>query len=464
MTNSNIGNHTQGGTPLPQKLSVSFLERPYSAYSYSYPHKSSYGPLSPSADLRLVWQSENRESLFLYVHLPFCEMRCGFCNLFTRAGGHDEFDRYLDSLERQMKVMSDSTAGDRQISRMAIGGGTPTILSPTQLSRLFGMLENSFEVKPSLAETSIETSPSTATPDRLEFLKSIGVHRVSIGVQSFIDLEVHAIGRPQKITEVHSALERIRAIGFPILNIDLIYGQPHQTRSSWMESIDGALRYQPEEIFLYPLYVRPETGLAKRGKNLSREESFCQLCYRDAREQLLCEGYKRFSMRSFRKSITSQSQEDILVNQVSYSCQVDGMLGLGCGARSYTQALHYSSRFAVAMAGVHSILNDWMNQTDDDFGKATWGIWLSEEERQRRFVIQSLLNRDGLDCHRFRAEFDVEATDQLPEMISLIEKGYLESTDRGWRLTEESMGLSDAIGPFLYSSASQSAIREFTQL
>jgi oxygen-independent coproporphyrinogen-3 oxidase len=436
----------------------SWLEQPYQAYSYSYPHKSSYGTLDPPVDLQELWQTENRSALFAYVHLPFCEMRCGFCNLFTRSGGEDLYDRYLDSLELQFQVMDRCTAGNRKIARMALGGGTPTVLSPTQLGRLFAFLEQYFDATPKKVETSIETSPSTASLDRLRLLRELGVHRISIGVQSFIDEEVHAMGRPQQSIDVHRAIDNIRACNFPVLNIDLIYGQASQTLESWMASIETAIQYMPEELFLYPLYVRPETGLGRKEQSHTSSSSFYRNCYEMAKMQLLANGYHQFSMRSFRRI---NLQNDFSEQAVPYCCQQDGMLGLGCGARSYTQSLHYSSRFAVSKSGVAAIIDRWIEQNETDFQLATWGVRLRRDERMRRFIIQSILNRDGLDMSRLEDLFGIKSTGEFPELNTLIENGLLMLQGGRLMLTADGMGYSDSIGPFLYSEASRQSLKRF---
>jgi oxygen-independent coproporphyrinogen III oxidase len=437
---------------------ASLLAEPYFAYSYSYPHKSAYGPLDPVVNLQELWQQESRDSLFLYIHLPFCEMRCGFCNLFARAGAdHDMLDGYLAALDRQARVLSHATRGKRTISRLAIGGGTPTFLETPQLAKLFHILQTHFDVDPVAIPTSMETSPKTATYDRLAMLRERGVSRISIGVQSFVEAEVHSIGRPQANDELHASLERIRDLSFPILNIDLIYGQPLQSLTTWLHSVHTALQYRPEEIFLYPLYVRAETGLARRGQSNSRATDFYQDCYQAARAELLQAGYEQMSMRYFRR-IGSFAEAG-----PSYCCQSDGMLGLGCGARSYTSQLHYSAPFAVASAGVQTILNRWMQQTEAEFSQANWGIRLNREERQRRFVIQSLLHRDGLDEQRFSNLFGAAPEIAIPEIQLLLELSLVYRQAEILRLTERGIALSDAVGPALYSSGARTALLRFTQ-
>ena len=241
-------------------------ETPYAGYTYAYPHKTAYRPLDPPVPLQELWQSENRDALFLYLHVPFCEMRCGFCNLFTTANPNQSFTgAYLRALRRQAIQVREAVS-DARFARLAIGGGTPTFLNRAELEDLFGIVTDIYGVEPGQIPVSVETSPRTAELDKLRWLRERGADRISMGVQSFLEPEVNASGRAQKTAWVENALERIRETGFPTLNIDLIYGLPHQTVGSWLCSLQMALRWQPEELFLYPLYVRPLTGLGRKAQ------------------------------------------------------------------------------------------------------------------------------------------------------------------------------------------------------
>jgi oxygen-independent coproporphyrinogen-3 oxidase len=380
-------------------------------------------------------------------------MRCGFCNLFARASADDDIvDAYLGALQRQAKVMADATA-PLSVARFAIGGGTPTFLSPSQLDRLFNIADRCLDAQPSRIPTSVETSPKTATSERLQVLRRRGVQRVSIGVQSFVEEECHAIGRPQASQDVHAALGQLR--DFPILNIDLMYGLPTQTIVSWISSLETALRYRPEEIYLYPLYVRPNTGIGRRGDVRRAENDFMRLLYREARDLLLAEGYYQISMRFFQANHAPRSAGPV------YCCQTDGMLGLGCGARSYTSRLHYSSRFAIESAGVHAILDDWMRRTEDEFLYADWGVRLSTDDRRRRFVIQSLLTSDGLTDADYRRLFFDDLLASFPELDLLTNAGLVQRHADVWKLTQLGLELSDVIGPLFYSSRCRSQLQAF---
>ena len=143
--------------------------------------------------------------------------------------------------------------------------------------------------------------PSTATADRLAVLAARGATRLSIGVQSFVDAEAKAAVRPQRRADVEAALGRIRDARIPVLNIDLIYGIDGQTEETWRHSLDAALAWRPEELYLYPLYVRPLTGLGQLGAGSDAAWDTQRLrLYRQGRDHLLAHGYEQVSMRMFR--------------------------------------------------------------------------------------------------------------------------------------------------------------------
>jgi coproporphyrinogen III oxidase-like Fe-S oxidoreductase len=437
---------------------------PYRHYVYAYPHKTAYRPLRPPAPLREVWDGERRSALFLYLHVPFCEMRCGFCNLFTQSLPASELPgAYLDALGRQAAVVRDALSDGTGYARAAVGGGTPTFLDPGQLDRLFDIAEGVLGARLGTIPISVETSPATATADRLRVLRERGATRVSIGVQSFLEAENRQVGRPQERAEVERALTAIRAAGMPVLNIDLMYGIDGQTGATWHGSLDAALAHRPEELYLYPLYVRPLTGLGRRQSSWSTRSSAPvswtswdeqrMRLYRDGREHLLAAGYEQVSMRMFRLPGSG-------VAGPAYCCQDDGMVGLGSGARSYTTALHYSFDYAVGSASVKSIVADFLGRSDDGFATAEIGFWLDGDEQRRRWLLKSLLRTDGVDLPAYRRRFGTGLAGDFPELERLRELGWVEGVGSEGRLrpTAEGLAFSDTIGPWLFSDRVRKAM------
>jgi oxygen-independent coproporphyrinogen-3 oxidase len=413
---------------------------PYQGYLYAYPHKTAYRPLRPRPSLSDVWEAEDKSSLFLYVHIPFCEMRCGFCNLFTRSlPPAQQVAAYLKQLARQTEVVAAAT-GPVRYARAAVGGGTPTYLGPDELAELFAILR----LAPGIP-ISVETSPATATADRLEVLAAQGVHRVSMGVQSFLDAEAHSAGRPQKRAQVDKALENLRAAAFPVLNVDLIYGIPGQSAQTWAGSLRTTLTWRPEEIYLYPLYVRPLTGLSRRyGDTDDPEWDALRLrLYRLGRDYLQENGYRQLSMRQFRRAdVPDRDGPD-------YCCQDDGMIGLGCGARSYTRELHYSFDYAVGIGEVRGIIDDYLARPPADFAYAEHGFRLDAAEQRLRWLLKSLLRAQGADAGAYASRFGSFIIRDFPHLTELEKRDWIDLDQV--RLTGEGLAHSDSIGPWLVS-------------
>ncbi|MEO6889917.1 MAG: STM4012 family radical SAM protein, partial [Ktedonobacteraceae bacterium] len=359
---------------------------------------------------------------------------------------------YLEALQREAECVREAL-GTFSVTRFAIGGGTPTYLSLEELARLFEVAERLFAIKPGTIPTSVETSPMTVEVQKLRLLKAHGVDRVSIGVQSFIESETRAAGRPQRTSSVEQALEAIQQVSFPTLNIDLIYGLPGQTVASWLQSLEIALRYEPEELYLYPLYIRPLTGLGRRER--VQEHDLRLACYRAGRELLLTRGYTQISMRMFRATRVHEETGPV------YCAQEDGMVGLGCGARSYTRANQYASEYAVGARGVRAILQEYTTRPAQTFEYAYYGFSLNGEEQRRRQLITTLFDTGGIDPAAYQRRFGSEILADFPAFQELLDLKLVAPSDRLLMLTAAGLEHSDVIGPWLYSQQVQTLMEEY---
>lgn len=424
----------------------------YASYVYAYPHKTAYRRIEPGIPLGPLWAGERRDSLFLYVHIPFCEQRCGFCNLFTRPVPPDELvGQYMRTLRKQAVAVRRALdeGGAYRFARAAIGGGTPTLLTAAQLEELFELTAH--VGAPTTIPLSVETSPETALPDRLSVLVGHGADRISIGVQSFLPAECRAVNRPQQAGEVHRALRAIRDAGPATLNIDLMYGLPGQTPETWATTLASALEYTPEEVYLYPLYVRPLTTLGK--KHTAAIDSHRVELYDQGRATLLERGYTQVSLRMFRKGSGTTGPV--------YCCQDDGMVGLGCGARSYTRGVHYSTEWAVGARGVRDIIDRWVQREEADFAVADYGFVLDTDEQRRRWLILSLLSDEGLDLAAYEQKFAAPVASHFPELAELAPRGLAEQRGNVLALTHAGLAYADVIGPWLYSADVRTRMAEF---
>ncbi|MFD1261839.1 STM4012 family radical SAM protein [Entomomonas asaccharolytica] len=413
----------------------------YKGYTYAYPHKTSYRHFEPIS-LESAWSVEDKSQLFLYAHIPFCGMRCGFCNLFTTANPKLTLTKaYIEALTIQAKVTYEALGEQARFSRFALGGGTPTYLLAEELQLLFDALAV-FKLDYAAIPSSVETSPATVTLDRLAILKNYHIKRISMGVQSFSETEIKSVGRGQSNQEVIQAIEKIRKFDFPLLNLDLIYGLAHQDPKSWAKSLQTTLSFEPEEIFLYPLYVRPLTGIGKFG--FSWDDERLRL-YQQGRDTLLNAGYEQISMRYFRKPMVNQ------IEPADYCCQQDGMVGLGCGARSYTRELHYSNEYAVGRKGIKAILESYNSRTEADFKQISYGFKMDEDTQKRRFILQSILHMSGLSIELYQKCFASSPFTDYPQLAKLVALQLIEDKQSCWKLTQRGLELADLIGPWFYA-------------
>lgn len=205
--------------------------------------------------------------LGLYISVPFCRTKCSYCNFASDVFSHSVFERYVDRVCADMKrdnptvAQMDGHAG-RIVDSIYMGGGTPTVLDVAQLQRLFASISQNFEVQAG-AEITVECAPGTLTTGVIEALRSCGVNRVSLGVQSSIDKEAASVGRLHNHATVLEDIASLRAAGITNLNIDLIAGLPHQTVESWTYSVEQTIAAKVPHASVYMLEVDEDSRLGR---------------------------------------------------------------------------------------------------------------------------------------------------------------------------------------------------------
>lgn len=430
------------------------IMNPYIQYMYSYPHKTAYGPLK-GIGLENYIHYLKGSSHGLYLHIPFCRSKCGYCNLFSVTGRTEEqIDRYLAAVERQSRQYQELLSVQKTVfSELVIGGGTPLFLSQMQLSEMFRILKTYFTYSAD-RELVIETSPNETGREKLMILRQEGVTRISMGIQSFSDQELLTLKRRHSAASARKALDLISEYEFPCVNVDFIYGIPGQTVGSLLDSLREALSYEPEELFLYPLYVKHGAGLQKEWKDgqvLNPQKALLE--YREASAYLRSEGYRQDSMRRFVRSERKRAYTE---------CGLGASLALGCGGRSYLGNLHFCSPYTITRETCLAQLKCF--EDADDFTKITHGILLSEEEQKRRHVIRHLLIRPGLLLSGYQEHFRTNALSDFPVLKEWEEKGYVCQENGYLALTESGLELSDDLGPQLISREIREKMEEWEYL
>jgi len=194
---------------------------------------------------------------FLYIHIPFCVKKCMYCDFLSIPYDKSLAEKYTRALCRELELKKD-LAG--KLKTVFFGGGTPTILSDDCFHDIFDQIRKNFILAPS-AEITVEANPGTLTENKLKSLSALGINRLSLGVQSFQDDELKTLGRIHNADEALQSAEMIRAAGIENFSLDLIYGIPGQTITTWSDSLDKAIALSPKHISAYELTPETQTPL-----------------------------------------------------------------------------------------------------------------------------------------------------------------------------------------------------------
>jgi putative oxygen-independent coproporphyrinogen III oxidase len=206
-------------------------------------------------------------ALGLYISVPFCRTKCTYCNFASDVFSKTVFQRYIDRVCQDLNrapTTAEQMGGrfEREVDTLYLGGGTPTVLDIAQLERLFVTISQNFDVQPN-AEVTVECAPGTLAPAMIEALRRLGVNRVSLGVQSFVDREAASVGRLHTRATVLDDIARLRDSGISNINIDLIAGLPHQTADSWKLSLEETIATQAPHVSVYMLEVDEDSRLGR---------------------------------------------------------------------------------------------------------------------------------------------------------------------------------------------------------
>jgi oxygen-independent coproporphyrinogen-3 oxidase len=445
--------HTVSCDLLRRRLRRQIADNAYPGYVYGYPHKKAYRPLPCPEPLADVWARQPGGPLFCYLHIPFCHQRCSFCNLFTYVPTASPTASYLRALEQEMAAYA-AILDPGRIQRLYIGGGTPTFLDDGELLRLIRSLNSLLDIDLQRTQSCIEASPETIDELKVRRLREEGFTRLSLGVQSLVADELRHVNRRFDFSLNRQAIDLVSRAGFPHFNIDLIYGLPGQTAASWRYSLEEGIDSAATSLFLYPLYVRPLTGLARRA-DLPATPTTAEMgvMYDIAVERLTAAGFRQITMRQFRRDDAADDSE--------YRCQRDGMIGLGAGARSYTHALHYSTPWKMLGRNIRAVVEDYCTAMARKTTDVTHGIHLDRDEQGRRHIILSLLD-DGLDLAGFAAAFGLCALDCFPaEWEALDGEGCVRISHDRIQLTPRGVRHADIVGQVFFSERVRSLMEAY---
>ena len=370
----------------------------------------------------------DRGSLGLYLHIPFCEAICNYCNFNRELLDGARKQSYLQALGREI-----DTCGDLgPVDTVFFGGGTPSVLTPAEVASLIVRCRAVADLA-SQAEITLEMNPETASVQRLEGYLEAGVTRLSIGVQSFRDEELEHLGRVHDAARAVKAFEQARAAGFDDINIDLMVWLPNQTVLQWMESVDRSTDLGPDHVSLYLLELYPNAPLreemARGGWSQAPEDRAAEM-YRLGLERLEAAGYEQYEISNVAKR-GCRSRHNL-------KYWSDGAwIGFGCGAHSTRGGVRWHN---VAEVG------EYVSRVGAGRSPVAARRRLSAEERLADAMFLGLRLSDGVDLAEVRQRYGVDAWARWGRELGVcVEAGLLVREAEKLRLTRDGMLLSSEV-------------------
>ena len=279
---------------------------------------------------------QNKEELSLYIHIPFCVRKCGYCDFLSAPADEKARDRYVQALLMEIERYQGTETADRKIKTLYIGGGTPSILSVDQLDCIMQKIKYTFNFCDDI-EASMEMNPGTASKEKCRALYQMGINRLSIGLQSTNDMELKTLGRIHSYEDFINTYTWCREAGFQNINVDLMAALPYQTVESYTTGLRKIIRLAPEHISAYSLILEEGTPFYQKynsGCYPLPDEEQERLMYRETEQILAQAGYERYEISNYAKK--------------GYACrhnlvywQGGDYLGLGLGSSSYMDGVRF---------------------------------------------------------------------------------------------------------------------------
>lgn len=435
---------TTNSTTLPTTAEVlQRYDRPgprYTSYPTAVEFSEAFDDAAYCRRLRAATAAADKP-LSLYVHLPFCESRCIYCGCMTIITRKREVSgRYLQYLEREIEMLASHLPDRRTVVQHHWGGGTPTYLSTAEIERLYGVVSRHFHIDAD-AEIAIEIDPRVTTREQLHVLRSLGFNRLSMGIQDFTPEVQDAIGRHQTEVVTRDLYEYARAIGFTAINVDLIYGLPRQTLTTFRRTLESVTSMRPDRIAVYSYAHVPWLRPHQTRINAS------ELPQRDLKLQLIGDAIDVFGDAGY-----------VSIGMDHFALADDELAIAARERRLHRNFMGYTTRPAEDMVGVGlSAIGDlcgafaqnvkklprYYDAIDAGRFPIDRGYLLTDDDRVRRYVITELMCNFYVDRRATEARFGIDFRHYFaPELETLtgpggpVSDGFLHIDAEGLEVTQ----------------------------
>ena len=336
----------------------------------------------------------------LYLHFPFCERKCRYCDFLSGPASEEERDNYIDLLCREIRLRAFEVPGS--VDTIFMGGGTPSIMTPAQLQALMNCLRETFQILPD-AEISMEVNPGTADGEKLRAFRESGVNRLSIGVQSFDDAELRLLGRIHTSQEAREIFHAAREAGFTNLNLDLMSALPGQKMETWAHTLREAVALGPEHLSAYSLIIEEGTPFASMQLPALPSEEEDRAMYHFTKQFLSENGYRRYEISNYARE--------------GYACKHNGgywtghdYLGLGLGASSLMGSERFKNPDRMEAYRKAVLAGDCMGLRQER-------ELLSQEDQMEEFMFLGLRMTDGVSVEEYQRRFGEPVEKRFGEVI-----------------------------------------------
>jgi oxygen-independent coproporphyrinogen-3 oxidase len=373
-------------------------------------------------------------ALGLYLHVPFCESICDYCN-FNRGLLDERLKvRYVEALTREVRMAADGRPADT----IFFGGGTPSLLEPDEVRRAIEACRASFAVEPD-AEVTLEVNPETVDAPRLAAFRAGGVTRLSIGVQSFDDDELARLGRVHTATAAAAAVDLARVAGFANVSLDLMFWLPGQTLRSWLRTVDRAIEAGPDHLSLYLLELYPNAPLKETiAREVARADAFWRQSPDDEAADMYLAGLERLDGAGFEQyEISNVARPGHLSRHNVKYWQGGDWRGFGCGAHSTVAGVRWANVSDAA---------DYVARLSDGRLASVSETRLSRDERVQEALFTGLRLAAGVDGETFEARHGVEPWSRYGQALApYVGDGLMWRTGGRFGLTRRGMLVANEI-------------------
>lgn len=367
-----------------------------------------------------------------YIHIPFCEHICHYCDFNKVFLQGQPVDEYLKMMKKEMQLQVKTYPSAPELETIFVGGGTPTSLNETQLQYLCDSISETFTLKKD-GEYTFEANPGELSREKLEILYHSGVNRLSFGVQSFTDDLLKRIGRTHRAADVYETIEKAQSVGFTNISIDLIYGLPGQTMEDFTDTLDKALALDLPHYSSYSLIVEPKTvfyNLMQKGKlHLPPQDTEANM-YEKLMETMEKHNLHQYEISNFARTGFESRHNLTYWNNEEY-------YGIGAGAHGYTGGKRIAN---------HGPVKKYMNplQADELPVLETHVVPLNEKMEEEMFL--GLRKTAGVSMQHFKDKFFVEMTEVFAKPIEeQTRHGLLVQENDFIRLTEKGKLLGNEV-------------------